>query len=132
MSCEEDEAIIAEYTGVRGDDWWQSWDAETGDLADWNESTLLVQMRAGSDETATLLASSDPADDVVVIDTSATDFSADHFEWEIDDGDTTGAEFVAGMECWVEAQCEIDGRVTTFMRHQWFIGAQVAVPAGGS
>lgn len=104
----------------QGDDWRRTWTTDE-DVSGWDVDTLLVQLRAGPDKSATLLASSDPDDsteDVALIDTTGTSFGAGGgtLALHIDDEDTS--TLPVNHWVWIEAQCEIDGDVTTFLPAQ--------------
>jgi len=130
MSCEDDE-ITAYFSGVIGDDWHQEYTADAVDGVTWDDTTLLVQIRTLD---GVLIASSGAeggVDDVIDIDTSGTDLSVDPlvFEWKTV-GDTSGVDPEA--TCVIEAQCEVNGFVTTFMSHEWTIRRQYAYEEVGS
>lgn len=113
MTVTATEAEEALWTLRVGDDWRRAWSSDD-DLSTWDDSTVFVQVRDGQTATSTLIASSDVGDDVALIDLTGTTFavSGSELHMHIDDADTT--DIAAGL-FWLEAQCEIDGDVTTFL-----------------
>lgn len=120
------DAETAAWSGVQGDGWARSWARSTTGRT-YSEASLLVQLR--NTLTGALIASSDPDEvdgDVVEIDTSDTDFSdpeAYVFAFKI----TDTASIPVGTDYQIEAQCDVDGLVTTFLSHSWECRKQWAV-----
>ncbi len=132
MACEES-AERRHWTFTQGDEWRRSWTRTSGSRT-YDDASLLVQIRAGDSADAVLVASSNPSDvvgDVLEIDISATDFAADDpvFEWEII-GSTSGVD--PHVPLWFQAECEIDGRLTTFLTHRMWVEPEIAVAEVGS
>lgn len=111
------DAETAAWSGVQGDVWRQVW-GTTDDAGEYDEASLLVQLRNRS--TGALMATNETPlpDDTVAIDTSDTDFTDSAnltFVWQIDDT----ADIPVSTGYVIEAECEIDGRATTFFSHSW-------------
>jgi len=117
------DAERAAHSGRQGDDWARSWSRAT-ETRTFDLPSLVVQMWTVVDGVkGTLIASSVVAEqtgDVVAIDTTDCDFTgpAVTFAWKIAAADT---ETIApGTGYVIEAQCEIDGDVTTFFPAFWW------------
>lgn len=126
MSC-DGSAERRHWTFKQGDVWHRSWTRTSGDRS-YDQASLLVQIRTGDDSAATLVASSNPADmteGVVLIDVSGSDLGAATpiFDWSIED--TTA--FNGSAAAWFEAECEVDGELTTFLTHRIWVDPQIAV-----
>ncbi len=131
MTLSSAAAVKAEWSDRRGDDWDREWTRAAGTRV-YDGATLVVQLRAGEDQSSRLLASTAngagfDADRHALIDVSGSDFDGDPivFAWSITAEDT--ARIPAGVDQVLEAQCEIDGKVATFHRHRWETLPQVAV-----
>lgn len=119
----------AEWSSRQGDGISRSWTRETSGR-EFDGSTLLVQMRTTD---GTLIASNeDPTpDDAVAIDTSDSDFTdTDAYVFAFTITDTDDIEpSTDNLKYMIEAQCEIDGIVTTFFSREWTILPQFAIPS---
>jgi hypothetical protein len=111
------------WTRRRGDDWRWSW-TTTDDVSSYDDATVLVQVRAGVDEDATLVASSETIDDFTANITVTVDFDAGELAWHIDDAVTSTLDT---GDYQLEVQCEIGGDVTTILAHTLSVVAQIAV-----
>lgn len=121
-------ALRIENTGRQGDVWGQSWTRTVGTRT-YNAGTLLVQIRTVE---GTLVASSGAQGataGIVQLVTTDTDFSGDPivFAWSSDGADTTAIS--ADGQYVLEAECEIDGALTTFYSHPWIVLPQYAIAA---
>lgn len=129
MTTTAAEAETALWTLIRGDDFRRGWSSDD-DLSTWDDATVLVQIRRGDKSDSELVASSNGDDvtgDVVEIDLTGTTFDSSDsvFAIHIEDSDTAG--FSVGAH-YIEAECEIDGDVTTFLpRRLVSVVDQVAV-----
>lgn len=111
----------------QGDVWWQHWTLATTTRT-YDASTLLVQIR---DATGALIATSEssPPSPVKSITTTGTDFTSTPkvFHWELA---STSDLPIADNGYLIEAQCNVDGRLTTFFpAHPLTCLAQTAVPS---
>ena len=125
MSAAAERAL---WSRRRGDDWRWSFTTDD-DVSGWDADTLLLQVRSGSVETATLIVTSDEAEDVTANATVTADFATGTLSWHIDDAVTstiTPGSYV------LEIQVEVDGDVTTVLSHWLEVTPQVAVPEAGS
>ena len=117
------DAERATWSGRQGDDWHQSWTLAATDRT-YDGSTLLIQLR-NTATGAVIAANETNPEGVLDIDQTGTDLSSPPltFAWTIRDTDSipVGTDYV------IEAQCEIDGYVTTFFSHQWEVVTQWAV-----
>ena len=115
------DAERAAHSGRQGDVWSRSW-SRTGETRSFDLPSLVVQMWSVSDGVkVTLIASSvtgEQIGDVVAIDTSVCDFTgpAVTFGFKI----TATDEIPASRDYIIEAQCEIDGDLTTFFAAFWW------------
>ena len=122
------DAETAAWSGVQGDGWYRSWTRSTTGRT-FSATNLLVQLR--NTATGALVASSEASEQtggVVAIDVSDTDFSTPSayvFAFEI----TDTADIPVGTDYQIEAQCDVDGRLTTFFSHSWECRKQWADPA---
>ena len=127
MTCDTD-AEQRHWTFTQGDEWHRSWARTSGDRA-YDNASLLMQIRAGATKADALVASSDPGDvagSVVAIDVSATDLEADPplFDWVVADTSDIDPDAVL----WFQAECEVDGHLTTFLTHRMWVEAEIAAP----
>lgn len=123
MDCSDD-AVTLENTGRQGDVWWQSWTRTVGSSS-YDIATLLVQIR--TDDGVLVASSPDPGiGDAVTIDVSASDFTGPPlvFAWETT---SSTADVDPTLAYVLEAQCEIDGRLTTFYHHEWVVLPEYAI-----
>jgi hypothetical protein len=120
MSAASERAL---WTRRRGDDWRWSW-TTTDDVSAYDDATVLVQVRAGVDEDATLVASSETVDDFTANITVTVNFDAGELAWHIDDAVTSTLD---PGDYQLEVQCEIGGDVTTILAHTLSVVAQIAV-----
>jgi len=121
----------AEWSDRRGDYWEREWTRTSGTRV-YDAATLVVQLRAGDNETSKLLASTANGKGYnsskhALITTTGTDFDAAEivFAWQC----ANSERVPAGDQQVLEAQCEIDGVLKTFMHHRWVTLPQVAVEA---
>lgn len=124
MSC-EDVAERAVFTVRQGDDWSRVWSRTSGGAV--YSGSLLVQIRQGVDSSAPLVASSAVITDVPVIDVSGTDLEADPPTVSMMIPAEATAMFEPHGTFTIEAECVVDGMVTTIMTHRLFVVPQVAV-----
>jgi hypothetical protein len=131
MALSAEAANKAERTGRRGDYWARSWTRTTGTRV-YDEATLVVQLRAGDDESSKLLASTANgkgynASKHALITTTGTDFDGDPivFAWQC----ANSERVPAGDQQVLAAQCEIDGKLEEFLHRRWTTLPQVAVEA---
>lgn len=127
MTCDID-AERRHWTFTQGDEWHRSWSRTSGDRS-YDNASLLVQIRAGDTKAATLVASSDSGDvegSVVAVDISGSDLEAATplFDWSV--ADTAGID--PDVPLWFQAECEIDGRLTTFLTHRMWVEPEIATP----
>lgn len=132
MACSES-AERRHWTFTQGDEWRRSWTRTSGSRT-YDEGSLLVQIRAGDSADAALVASSNPSDlvdGVLEIDLSECDFGADDpvFVWSVAD---PTSEIDPSATYWFQAECEVDGHLTTFLTHRMWVEAEIAVAGGGS
>mgnify|MGYP000361401778 CR=1 FL=1 len=125
MSSRQAEQAV--FTIRQGDDWFREWTRTDGSAT--YTGDLLVQIRSGVDTSAALVASSDPADDVIVIDLSGTDLEGDPPTIGMLIGSVDTATLEPHGTFTIEAQCTVGGLVTTIMAHRLFVVPQVAVTA---
>ena len=133
MSCETD-AERAVFSVRQGDDWVRRWEC-AGSGRTYDAASLVVEIRVGDDSSGRLVASSvadrvpgdDEANPVAAIDLTGPDFEAEPkvIAMLIAAADTAPMSPEADMT--IEAECEVDGAVTTILRHRWSVAPQVAV-----
>jgi hypothetical protein len=127
MRCDDEDPTIEDYhSGRQGDVWKQRWERTTGTRS-YDLGTLLVQIRR-SDGTLVASSGADGAvEGVIPIVTTGSNFTSDPIVWTWKTtGDTAGVD-PNGVYV-LEAQCEIDGDVTTFHSHAWHVLPQHAYP----
>lgn len=119
----------AAWSGAQGDVWYRSFSRDSAATRVYDEATLLVQMR--NKTTGALVASSKVSEQtggVVAIDVTDTDFSSVSsyvFAFKI----TATSSITVSTDYVIEAQCEIDGDLTTFFSHDWECRKQWAYSA---
>lgn len=122
------DAETAAWSGVQGDGWYRSFTRATTGRT-YSATNLLVQLR--NTATGALVASSDGDEQtggVVAIDTTGTDFSTpSSYVFAFTITDTAGID--VGTDYRIEAQCNVDGLLTTFFSHSWECRKQWADPA---
>ena len=113
----------AVFTIRQGDDWSRTWTHTSGTAT--YSGTLLVQIRAGTDSGAVLVASSETVDTEAPIDLTGTDLGAGTIAMAVVAADTVGLDPHGTFT--IEAECEVDGLLTTILSHQLWVIPQVAV-----
>lgn len=115
------DAETALWTRVVGDDWRFSF-TTTDDVTTWDEATVVIEVRAGTNADATLVASTEDVSVAAI--TVTADFTAGELAWHIDHLDTAG---IAAGDYTLEVQVEVDGDVTTVLTHSLSVVDEVAV-----
>jgi hypothetical protein len=122
---DEPDAVTALFSAYRGDGWHLRFTAPQIDGVDYDADTLLAQVRSTA---GTLIASTGAAgadDDVIQIDDTGTDFESDPMVLEL--SITEPSTGVNPDDSYViEAQCEVNGRVLTFLHHDWVVARDYA------
>jgi ABC-type transport system substrate-binding protein len=116
-------AEAALWTRVKGDDWRISF-TTADDVTDWDDTTIVAQLRAGATQSDTLIATNVTAEDVTANITVTADFTAGELEFHFDD---LATDDIAPGRYTFEVQVEVDGDVQTVLTHWLLVVDQVAV-----
>lgn len=120
-------AIEAVFTGDAGRPWGQRWGVIIGSGHTIDEAGLIIQIRAGGDLDAPLVASTfdDGTEGLVTISTTGTSLSGSSgtLVWTTD----AVVDAEPETEMWIQAIVPIDGVVSDIIpRRRWFVRAAVA------
>ena len=128
MSLTATQAEQAEWSDRRGDYWARTWTRTVGSST-LDQSTFLIQIRAGSSEGGKLIATSNSSEavgGVVLISLVGCNVAAATpvIAWQIAAAAT--ATIAVGQNYTIEAQCDRGGvgKLRTLFRHQWGVDPQ--------
>jgi hypothetical protein len=129
MALTAAQAEAAEWSGRRGDDIDRSYTRTAGGTS-YDAGSLVVQIRAGSKESDTLVASSnedDTSDTVALITTTGTDLTATDpvIAWQCAKDEYE--KIPAGDRYWIGFDVTVDGKAREILRHTWSVLDQTAV-----
>lgn len=130
MACDDD-AITRLFSDYRGDGWHFRFTAPQVDGITYDLATLLVQIRSTTGELIASTGTDGAADGVIQLETTGSNFTSDPMIFEVTASGDTGTVNPDGLYV-LEAQCEINGRVDTFLHHQWIVSRDYAYAEGGS
>lgn len=129
MALTAAQAEAAEWSGRRGDDIERSYTRTAGGTS-YDADSLVVQIRAGSKESDTLVASSDPeqtSSTVALIELDGTDLATEGavIAWQCARDEYE--KIPAGDRYWIGFDVTVAGKAREILRHTWSVLDQTAV-----